>query len=794
MNVFNLQSEDDGDLVSIKTKDKTPISTSMLNFKSYSEFAVKYSSFLNKKLQVIDRSKTQIELMKRYISNNRDQNIFLLDKVNEDFIQYELDAQELLKQINRRDFEIAVMGREKMGKSSLINSLLGLNVLPNANARCTYTTTEVRQCLNEEEQKVKIQYMTNHDFESYENSIKSLLNDIKSSADTSNLEKELEEIQLTTNDQNAMGFLDKPDFEKPFKEITEIKSILIENIAKITVARTIKRLTIWLSNKKMKLENVTIYDVPGFDSPTIMHKEQTVQRAATADIIIFVKRLREPTLNETDIEMVRIFDDHNNVFIPFKEKLIVALTFPHDVQTRNKYNSLLNENRVIWKNFNIDAESVITVDASAFTENEEDYKNKIKNDIQGMQIDDGIDKIRNLCTDRIKMTRIKSLKDRYDIIDSHFKETFNTFFRIANEEFPIDQSNEQLKESLENQKRNALFAWWAKQWGRINDDLVKFYDNEIYEKTDPDLYPKNNRFMQEFREKYVEMIEKMTDNTENAKKDVQLRIYKKTGVYNPGSNIVYGEGHAAIRIALSNEIYNKISEIICKELGNIIWRVILKIVDSLYASMWNIEEIKEVLLKDKIVSTKSLLQKQVEVLLLNQSRPAIELFLRTSRHDSRSKLVENNKKSIIMYEMFYTENNEPKLRGLASYLLTGKFTLIDYSSLNFNIDNLEKSPLKETIADIIQEVTDDFQEFLNYMKNSIYYAAGLEDLFNQEVDKIRKIFEYEHQSELKWQNLVFKSINKGNDKIPYDEFELDAVKKGSISKTLKEINDLFHQF
>lgn len=85
-------------------------------FKSYNDFADKYSSYLNKNLQIINRSKLQIDSMKRYISNNRDQNIFNLDKVNEEFFQYELDAKALLNRIEKRDFEIAVMGVKKWEK------------------------------------------------------------------------------------------------------------------------------------------------------------------------------------------------------------------------------------------------------------------------------------------------------------------------------------------------------------------------------------------------------------------------------------------------------------------------------------------------------------------------------------------------------------------------------------------------------------------------------------------------------------------------------------------------------
>lgn len=61
--------------------------------------------------------------------------------------------------------------------------------------------------------------------------------------------------------------------------------------------------------------------------------------------------------------------------------------------------------------------------------------------------------------------------------------------------------------------------------------------------------------------------------------------------------------------------------------------------------------------------------------------------------------------------------------------------------LNFDTLKLNFSKMTENVEDTLVEINDDIGQFLNYMKNSIYYASELESIFKQELDKIALKFE-----------------------------------------------------
>ena len=54
------------------------------------------------------------------------------------------NASKLLKKLEKGEFEIAVIGLEKAGKSSFSNAIMDNDVLPTADARCTYTATCIK--------------------------------------------------------------------------------------------------------------------------------------------------------------------------------------------------------------------------------------------------------------------------------------------------------------------------------------------------------------------------------------------------------------------------------------------------------------------------------------------------------------------------------------------------------------------------------------------------------------------------------------------------------------------------
>ena len=69
-------------------------------------------------------------------------------KENQANIQEEMntlksDLEDQLQRLQKKIFEIAVVGTEKAGKSSLLNAWIGFELLPSEETRCTYTATEM---------------------------------------------------------------------------------------------------------------------------------------------------------------------------------------------------------------------------------------------------------------------------------------------------------------------------------------------------------------------------------------------------------------------------------------------------------------------------------------------------------------------------------------------------------------------------------------------------------------------------------------------------------------------------
>jgi predicted GTPase len=126
--------------------------------------------------------------------NNEQQN-----KLKEELKALKLDLEDQRKKLIKDDYEIAVVGREKAGKSSLLNAWLKFDLLPTANKCCTYTSIEIRSCSRINEQKYRIEYFDNQKFEDRFKKIKETIENSQAkqlSRDISlyKLEEELNEI------------------------------------------------------------------------------------------------------------------------------------------------------------------------------------------------------------------------------------------------------------------------------------------------------------------------------------------------------------------------------------------------------------------------------------------------------------------------------------------------------------------------------------------------------------------------------------------------------------------------
>lgn len=297
----------------------------------------------------IKASNAFIEKIK-YNSHLLELNAIQSQKVDEILVK----NQKLLHKLETNEFEIAIVGLEKAGKSTFANSLIENSVLPFAPERCTFTATRLchgkdkatiefyneaefneifQQLLAEikypEAEKASFRSLSQANFDAYfaklEETEKELYkNHIgKTDEEIRDILKNRDKLNLTGKSMNFSGDdLTKESFQAYIKG--ENKG------ADTSKPRSVKKIEIQ-SSKLQKLETAVIYDVPGFDSPTKIHIRQTEERLKEADAIILVTNVgRNPSIQGTSLSVINKNTDADG--IPLRDKLFV---FGNQLDTAN---------------------------------------------------------------------------------------------------------------------------------------------------------------------------------------------------------------------------------------------------------------------------------------------------------------------------------------------------------------------------------------------------------------------------------------------------------------------------
>ena len=69
-----------------------------------------------------------------------------------------------LKKLKNDEFEIAIVGMEKAGKSTFANALIKTNILPSKGVRCTFTSTQIEYSGDGQDDGAVVSFYTTHVF------------------------------------------------------------------------------------------------------------------------------------------------------------------------------------------------------------------------------------------------------------------------------------------------------------------------------------------------------------------------------------------------------------------------------------------------------------------------------------------------------------------------------------------------------------------------------------------------------------------------------------------------------
>lgn len=402
----------------------------------------------------------------------------------------------LLHKLQSKEFEIAIVGLEKAGKSTFANALIESNILPSAPERCTFTSTR----LIHGDDEAKVTFYTEHEFNDI---FINLLKEINYPTDNttgfhnlsvSQFERYFENLEQTDNQlyKNHVGKTDEEikDILKYRKELTltgetknfngnqlkgeEFQSYIrgqkrqneSSGLSETNTARprSVKKIEI-ASSKLKQLSTAIIYDVPGFDSPTKIHIRQTEERLKNADAIIMVTNVgRNPSIVGTSLSVINKNTDEDGIHL--RDKLFV---FGNQLDTANSEEQAQGNEKILKadvEKYKIGTASRVFVGSALKYLTEKNIaKDKYH---ENYAIDSGIDAIRTSLINYYETERFEVLKRK---IDTNNKLLLSIFEQVIKHSEDTITNNDLSEES----EKNLITREESKRIEKsIKEELEKF--------------------------------------------------------------------------------------------------------------------------------------------------------------------------------------------------------------------------------------------------------------------------------------------------------------------------------
>ena len=417
------------------------------------------------------------------------------------------DAKKLLKKLEKGEFEIAVIGLEKAGKSSFSNAIMDNDVLPTADARCTYTATcikagdvdhaivtffSVEEFNKAFRDKLNLLGISNVDTYTYNTLSESMYNsiferlgdDIKDKYEN-NINQDI--LDIIKNVDSLSSFIGNSQKQYSGNELSsdEFKDFIQKPQKAIAVKEIVIETT-----KFESMKNAIMYDVPGFDSPTAMHRQQTLAKMRDVDAIIMVANAKAPSLRGPELDILKEKDMDG---APLSDKLFVFsnkadMVDSYEAFEKNKettYNEWIERRKITIRKDRILFGSAV----AALGEKIGDTGTEARKKLNKIGITDGINELKKGLEKYYRDERFDILKKRIDSIISRIQDMFEKIREDKNLFLNRDIGSGEFIElfyKLTN-SRNAIQADLEELKGNINifeqkrvlSDVIETKVNEL---------------------------------------------------------------------------------------------------------------------------------------------------------------------------------------------------------------------------------------------------------------------------------------------------------------------------
>lgn len=695
-----------------------------------------------------------------------------------------------LERLHTNRFEVAVIGLEKAGKSALLNAWLGQEILPSARERCTFTSTEIWSAQTEEDQLLFIQYYSKEEIGKLQMQRRDALLGILSERERKEIQEDFDDTEKHLSEISVFS-KQKSGFSQHFVDIGEIseqlQSAVFKNRAQSLAIKRIQLKTVRLRSDR----DIIFHDVPGFNSGILMHAEQATERLKNCDAIIYAKEMKQPSITGPEKEML-VIADSEDPSVKVSDKVFVVLTQADAMDDQIDFKETYTKHRSYWPS--VPERRLIPVCARAhlveFGIPSEDTLRRTKNaddkaKMKKLGINDGMVALKESINYYIDHERSGVLERRCDALVSGIRQIANEVLFKLEPIYGVFDETEIQEDDLLGKDFNQ---WWGREWQRIKKDFDTWYAEVIQGRKEADALGSEHFELAALHVAYDEKIEFLLTNLTTAQPDELKRIYTAGGTISmPDPR----EGNYKIREELFREIQKKFETELTDQLAQALQALIDQIAFKTQSLLWETEEVRKTLLHSDVDENleQARIRHGFQVLFLRFSRVAVEAFIAKPLH-ARERLLNERAAEIKTLEAFYQGDDKAKHEGgLTHYLRYGLWTKLTQSSgAGSRAKAAEKPPAKsQVIQDIVNavaaeamppakkaaeepenmsvnepdnfeavvaEINGDLTALLDYLKNSVFYAAGFITYCNQELERIRNRFKEMEDNDRQWIGII----------------------------------------
>jgi len=439
----------------------------------------RYMGNSSKRNEVISRTEKEIACI-RALTDPKYQE--LLGVVRRNKLREMLRKLEILQdKLKQNLFEVSIVGLEKSGKSTFANAYMEIDILPTKDERCTYTATSI--CYGNED-SAQVSFYSEQEFNAeflskigklglplaevpadWRQWTKELLDEAirqlpPLSAEEKNLQRDLEEI---LENRSILSSL----LDEKVKEFTgmELESEIKAYIEEPSKALAVKKIVI--SSHKLA-KNQIIYDVPGFDSPTELHKQQTREWMKKSDAVILIVNADRPSFNDSLVQFFGTIDKDEDG-IPIGEKVFIFANRA-DVASTLQMNLEKIQTELVRYDVvprNLVEKRLFAGSAKAKLESEKGITTCMELLRQNGLDNDGIEEIRNKLNEYNDTTRVQVMNRRIN----HIRQQILELLAEIQKENQVQDENS-LDREIKYQADNLLMT----SKDRIIDILTTYYN------------------------------------------------------------------------------------------------------------------------------------------------------------------------------------------------------------------------------------------------------------------------------------------------------------------------------